>query len=186
MRGIELKNGCVFYYGSPAGYVDEKEAVVDSIFRGAELEAWIARQNLAPRWTEGVYDRLAEGIPASAGENAQPLKACRIWQLRPDVDVMMKFIGYDEMARNFGEPRPEDYTVAYDGQIATNDLEAVYDKFSANRLYGSMGHPLSMSDVVELYDHAGSEFHYLDRFGFRRIGFDGREPEQASGMSMSL
>jgi hypothetical protein len=43
-----------------------------------------------------------------------------------------------------------------------------------------------MSDVVELYDHTGSEFHYVDRFGFQPIAFKSGSQEQSPGMNMSL
>jgi hypothetical protein len=65
----------------------------------------------------------------------------------------------------------------YDGQIETNDLEAIWTKFNTRLPPGYTGHSLSMSDVIELYDHTGSEYHYVDRFGFKEIGFEGR-PEQ--------
>ena len=43
-----------------------------------------------------------------------------------------------------------------------------------------------MSDVVELYDGSGSSFHYVDRFGFREIGFDPPGQELSGGPVMSL
>jgi len=186
MKAIEIKNGCVFYYGNPAGYVEQETAVLDNLFHGGELESWIAKRNLTPRWTDGVYDRLANGAPARAGETAAPLKSCRIWQLKPDVDVMMKFVSYDEMVKGFGEPGPANYNLVYDGQIETNDLEAIWTKFNTRHPPGYTGHSLSMSDVIELYDHTGSEFHYVDRFGFQQIDFEGPAPEQAPGMTMSM
>lgn len=185
MKGIEIRNGCLYYYGNPAGYIDRETAVADNMFRSEELERWIAKRNLNPRWTDGVYDRLTNGGPARAGETAAPLKACRIWQLRPDVDAMMKFIGYEEMTERFGEPDRENYSLVYDGRIETNDPEEIWTKFNARHPPGYTGHSLSMSDVIELYDRAGGEFHYVDRFGFRRIAFDGG-PEQTPGMAMSL
>ena len=41
-----------------------------------------------------------------------------------------------------------------------------------------------MSDVVELYDAQGSEYHYCDRFGFEQISFEG--PEQTQTMDMGM
>lgn len=187
MNAIELKNGYVYYYGNPAGYVDRDQgtAVVDNLFRGAELENWLAKRSLSPRWTDSVYDRLASGAPAYAGEAAALLKSCRIWQLKPEVDIMMKFVSYNEVVKQFGEPNPANYNLVYDGQIETNDLEGIWIKFNNHHPPSYAGHSLSMSDVVELYDHTGSEFHYVDRFGFQRIGFDGGQ-EQAPGMTMSM
>jgi hypothetical protein len=186
MKSIEIKNGCVYYYGNPAGYVDGRGgAVMDGMFRVEELENLLAKRGIAPEWADGVYDRLSGSDPPQAGKAVAPLKACRIWQLRPDVDAMMKFIGYEEMAERFGEPCPENYSLVYDGQIETNDPEEIWTKFNARHPPGYTGHSLSMSDVIELYDDTGSEFRYVDRFGFRRIAFDG-DREQTSGMTMSL
>ena len=186
MKGIEIKNGCLYYYGNPAGYVHEKDGLVmDNMFRGGELESWIEKRGLASRWTDGVYDRLANGRPAQAGELPVPLKNCRIWQLKPDVDVMMKFTGYKEVTERFGEPDRKNYDLVYDGQIETNDLEDIWTKFNARHPPGYTGHSLAMSDVIELYDHTGSEYHYVDKFGFKQIGFDG-PGEQTQGMSMNM
>ena len=55
--------------------------------------------------------------------------------------------------------------------METNDLESIYAKFNVEHPEGFTGHSLSMSDVVELYDDAGSAFHYVDRFGFKEINF---------------
>ena len=186
MKGIEIRNGCVYYYGNPAGYAGKDGLVLDNMFRGGELESWVDKQNLASRWTDGVYDRLASGGPVQAGEAPVPLKDCRIWQLKPDMDAMMKFTDYREMTKRFGEPDPASYDLAYDGQIETNDLEDIWDKFSEHWLPGFSGvHLLAMSDVIELYDHTGSEYHYVDRSGFKQIGFEG-QPDQTQGMTMKL
>jgi hypothetical protein len=184
MRGIQLKNGCVFYYGNTAGYVEKDTAVMDTMFRSTELEHWLSGRNLNARWIDGVYDRLINGVLPVADENIIPLKACRIWQLRTDVDVMMKFISYSQMAKEFGAPKPEDYEIAYDGQIETNDLEAIVSKFSSSHPHGFTGHPLSMSDIIEFYDMDGSDYFYVDRSGFQQIEFG--NPEQSQGMTMSL
>jgi hypothetical protein len=94
----------------------------------------------------------------------------------------MRFIGYDEMAEKFGEPNMRDYDAVYDGEVETNDLESIYAKFNVEHPEGFTGHSLSMSDVVELYDEAGSKFHYVDRFGFKQIGF--KPPAQTQTMRL--
>ena len=187
MKGIEIRHNYLYYYGNPAGYISGMgSAVVDNMFRAAELENWFAKHGLDPQWMDGVYDRLSNGDSAQMGEPPVPLKSCRIWQLKPDVDVMMKFIGYEEMTRRFGELNPENYDPVYDGQIETNDLEEIWTKFNNQHPHGYTGYSLSMSDIIELYDHTGSEFHYVDRFGFRQISFDGQESGQAQGMAISM
>lgn len=41
-----------------------------------------------------------------------------------------------------------------------------------------------MSDVLELYDSAGSSFYYVDRVGFQEMEF--AAPQQAHGQTMQL
>ena len=183
MHTITLKNGLISYYGNPAGYIEKDAAVVDSIFQNDELSAWLQSRALTPCWTDGVMERLLAGEQlAPSGETAAPLKNVRIWQLKPETDVRMKFISLDELNVQFGLPGPDSYRIAYDGQLGTNDLEAIYERCNVNHPPGYNGHSLSMSDVVELYDNAGSSFYYCDRFGFKEIGF---APEQTQDMTMT-
>ena len=97
--------------------------------KGKELEAYLERQGRieAVVWKGGVYDRLMNGQAETQG--CEPLKNCRIWQLKPDVNIHMKFIGYDTLVTRFGEPDPQNYHMVYDGEIETNELERIYDKF---------------------------------------------------------
>lgn len=185
MQGITLKNGLISYYGNPAGYTEKDTAVVDSIFQNDELSAWLQSRSLSPQWTDGVMERLLAGEQmGTVGETAAPLKNVRIWQLKPETDVYMKFISLDEMTKNFGDPALEHYRVAYDGQLGTNDLEAIYTRCNVNHPPGYNGHSLSMSDVVELYDSTGSEYHYCDRVGFKKVTFE--EAAQDMDMTQSM
>ncbi|MDD4511206.1 MAG: YodL domain-containing protein [Oscillospiraceae bacterium] len=185
MQGITLKNGLISYYGNPAGYTEKDTAVVDSCFQNDELTAWLKSRSLMPHWTDGVLERLAAGeqLGASA-ENARPLKNVRIWQLKPDTNVYKKFISLDETKKQFGAPDSADYRIAYDGQLGTNDLEVIFERCNINHPPGYNGHSLSISDVVELYDSTGSEYHYCDHFGFKQIEF---EPQsQAEEMTQTM
>lgn len=185
MNGISIKKDRIIFYGNTAGYIDGGKAVVDPMFHCGELNDFLtARKGLTVEWVNGVYDRLANGKPDMEGSTAM-LKACRIHQLKPEVDVMMKFIGYDELLDRFGQPNPDNYQVVYDGQIENNDLDAIYEKFNLNHPPGYKGYSLSMSDIIELYDKDGSEFHYVDRFGFKQIDFNESQQEQQS-QSMNL
>jgi hypothetical protein len=76
--------------------------------------------------------------------------------------------------------------LVYDGQTATNDLEEIWDMFNTRLPAGFDGHTLAMSDVVELYDHTGSAFYYVDRFGFAQIGFKARSQNQGFNMEMGV
>lgn len=185
MPGITLKNGLISYYGNPAGYIEKDGAMMDSIFQNDELSAWLQNRSLTPRWTDGVMERLLAGEQIGGTESAAPLKNVRIWQLIPDSDIRMKFISLEEMQKDFGQPDPAHYRTTYDGQLGTNDLEAIYERCNIDHPPGYNGHSLSMSDVVEFYDHIGSEFHYCDRFGFTPIDFTASGQTEDMGMSMS-
>lgn len=85
---------------------------------------------------------------------------------------MIRWLGYDELIQGgFGEPNPDNYLVVYDDQIETNDFNAIFRKFNLDIPLGYLGHSLSISDVIELYDEEGSTFYYVDSGGFRRIDF---------------
>ena len=185
MTRIQLKSGRIIYYGNPAGYVEDNIATVDSMFKSEELENWIQQRKLIPKWKEGVFERLSgkDGFNLNDQELTS-LKKCRIWQLKTDVSSERKFIGYEELKRAFGEPDKVNYRTAYDGEIESNDLEEIYTKFNLNHPHGFTGHSLSISDVVELYDDNGSEFYYVDRFGFKEIDFESQYHGQDINMSM--
>lgn len=183
MNNIQIKKGCIYYYGNPAGYLKEQNAVVDIMFQKEELKQWLSEKNLSATWTDGVFERLSRGEKlAELNGEIKPLKKVRIWQLKADSDFDLRFISLEESQKKFGEPRIENYEIVYDGELATNDLEGIYTKFNIDHPHGYEGHSLSMSDVVELYDDEGSTFHYVDRMGFQEIGFK----QYKQGMSMKM
>ncbi len=172
MSGIEMKNGCIVYHGNPAGYIKEDRATVDKIFQSTEFEGWLSEKGLVSDWRDGVFERLSNGEKAEElQEDEKSLKNVRIWQLKADSDFELRFRAYDEVVKALGEPSIENYETVYDGELETNDLEAVYAKFNMDHPNGFTGHSLSISDVVELYDKSGSEFYYVDRIGFQKIEF---------------
>ena len=159
MRSVEIRNGRLFYSGSAVGYLEGDGLTADPMFRREALERWLERKNLPVRWVDGVYDRLANG---ESIQNAQPLKSLRIWQLKPDTPIEMRFIGLDRMAREFDGPNPSQYRIAYDGQAESQELEDIWNKFCRRTLPGG-DYPLAISDVIELYDVDGSAFYYVDK-----------------------
>ena len=184
MKPIRIENGIVIYYGNRIGRVTEGKATVDPMFQAKELSSFLDRHPGVQEvfWMDGMFDRLANGHK-DAGK-AQALKNVRVWQLKPDVDIYMKFVGYEEMCRKFGPPAKENYQQVYDGAVETNDLEALYTKFNVDIPQEYYGHSLSMSDVLELYDEQGSSFYYVDRIGFQRVEFD--TPVQTLTQSQSM
>ena len=146
----------IFYYSNPAGYIAEKEAVVDTMFQTQELESFLQKQALTIRWEDGVHDRLLLGQRSG------------------------RFVSYETMVQRFGHPSRKNYEMVYEGQVGTNDLEEIYTIFR-NPVPGYDSRPIGISDVLELYDEGGSEFYYCDRIGFQQIEF---APQQEMDMSL--
>jgi hypothetical protein len=185
MGGIEMKNGLLVYYGNPAGYLKENEATVDTMFKSKEFEEWLSEKKFISNWTEGVFERLSKGeMLGNSQVESSPLKNVRIWQLKTDSDLELRFRGYDEVLNVSGEPSKNNYDVVFDGELETNDLESIYTKFNIDHPSDFKGHSLSISDVVELYDESSSEFHYVDQFGFKAIEFADQSHEQ--GMTLGM
>ena len=182
MRSVEMKNRCLLYYGNPVGYRTEQGVVADSMFRREELEDWLARKGLAVRWEDGIYDRLSSGGYQKAADNGPALKSCRIWQLGPSAPAAMRFIGLDRMSGEYGGPDLTRYQAVFDGTVSTNSLDGIWEVF-CRRSLGSDGQPLAISDLVELYDHSGTEFYYVDRTAIVPVQL--KAPEQESGMTMT-
>lgn len=184
MKPIQIRNGVIVYYGNRVCMVQDGQAVVDPMFEREELKDFLNHQRdiREVKWQNGVFDRLVNQAEPSPDQPV--LKNVRVWQLKPDVDIRMKFISYEEMCRQFGSPSAEQYQLVYDGAVETNDLEALYTTFNTEWPEGYTGHSLSMSDVLELYDRESSSFHYVDRFGFQQVDFN--SPEQAIRTSHTM
>ena len=184
MKSIRIENGIIVYYGNLVGRISNGKAVVDPMFEGPELNDFLEKQrNVSEiQWKDGVFDRLSNG-PRETRE-IQILKSCRVWQLKPDVDIHMKFIGYDKLLQRFGPPDPANYQLVFDGPVDTNDLEALYTKFNIDHPADYRGHSLSISDVLELYDELASTYHYVDRFGFKQVDFE--PPSHQMSQSLQL
>lgn len=184
MNPIRIEHGIVVYYGNLAGRITDGKAIVDPMFQGPELTDFLNRQkNIRQvQWTPGVFERLMD-TSMDTGE-VQPLKSCRIWQLKPEVDIYKKFIGYEQLLRDFGPPDAADYQVAFDGEVNTNDLEELYDRFRYEPPSDYADHSISISDVLELYDENGSTFHYVDRIGFQQVDFAPSAPQMGQNLQL--
>ena len=184
MGGIEIKNGLLVYYGNPAGFVKDDRATVDRMFQSKEFEEWLSEKKFNANWAEGIFERLSKGEQLGVPETICPLKNVRIWQLKSDSDLELRFRNYDEVLKVSGEPSKNNYDVVFDGELETNDLESIYTKFNMDHPTDFKGHSLSISDVVELYDENSSEFNYVDQFGFKAIEFADQSHEQ--GMTLGM
>lgn len=167
MAQIEINSdNIIMYYGNKAGYIKEQNAIVDSMFVNDNLINFLATTNKFNLiFKDGVFDVLCRNAPLDAIN----IKSCRVYQLKADVDIRIKFICYDDLVK-LAKLDKNNYKVVYDGGVETNDLEEIYQRFHTDLSYD--GHPMSMSDVIELYDDEGSTFYYVDNVGFRKIKFE--------------
>lgn len=177
MASVKIsENGIIEFYGNKAGFVKSRTAYIDKMFERRELtEVLTQGYALKVESRDGIYDRLISGEETQT----EMLKLCRIYQLKPSVDVQMKFISLSDMERlGFGKPNIKNYDVVYDGNIETNDLDEIYGKLYIDaNVEGYSGHAMTMSDVIELYDDNESTFYYVDKGGYTRIRFSDEEPE---------
>ena len=182
MTSVKIsENGIIEFYGNKAGFVKNKTAFIDKMFERRELTDVLTQSYaLKVESRDGIYDRLISGEEAQT----EMLKLCRIYQLKPSVDVQMKFISLSDMKRlGFGNPNIKNYDVVYDGNIETNDLDEIYGKLYIDaNVEGYSGHAMTMSDVIELYDDNESTFYYVDKDGYTRIQFLDEEPEISAEM----
>ena len=65
---VDNRNRLIFY-GNPVGYVKADTAVVDEMFRTDELNQYLSRMNLAPRWEDGIFDRRSLERAAASGSS---------------------------------------------------------------------------------------------------------------------
>lgn len=165
---IEINQGELLFYGNQAGYIEQDKAIVDPVFESGELKDFLREQGLIVEWRPGVFEWLAFGL----APQPEQIKRCRIWQLRPDVDPRLRFAELDRSRDFDGWPRRENYRLAYDGCFDTNDPEVIYSICQEGLPDGYDGHPLTISDVVELYDEQDSRFYYADKVGFQEIHFE--------------
>ena len=182
---IKLKNNLIDFYGNPAGFLKNGLATVDSNFKCEELMQWLESKEITATYEDGVFEKLALNRKYYEEEDATPLKNVRVWQLRQGFDVDCRFASFEEMCARHGEPTEESYKTVFDGELATNDLEEIYQLLNDDKKPPKYtGHSLRVSDVVELYDDNESDFFYVDRFGFRKIEFIEEESMNMGVQSM--
>lgn len=171
MKSINVtKEGILQYYGNKAGYIRDGTAFVDEMFKKADVEEFLAKENgFKVEWQKGIYDKLVQGKIDNT--NQVTLKNCRLYQLKASTNIETRFIGYKTLKeRGFAEPNVEDYKVVYDGNIGTNNLEGIYARFDASdKPEGFTETGIFISDVIELYDENSSEFYYVNPSGFEKL-----------------
>ena len=188
MKSINItKEGILEYYGNRVGYVKNDTAFVDLMFKKADISDFLGKENgFKIEWQKDIYDRLIKGEIMNPEQIA--LKNCRLYQLKANTNVRMRFIGYKELKdRGFREPNVADYKVVYDGNIGTNDLEGIYDRFdSPNKPEGFTEGGIYLSDVIELYDENSRSFEKLEHFNEPRMAVERKNDKPKERMPETL
>lgn len=161
-------SGIIEYYGNQVGYVKDNKAVVDVMFQREEIAEFLTQKNgISVEWKSDVYDNLLKGNI----EETSVSKNCRIYQLKPETDLRMRFVGYNDLKeKGFDEPNIESYRVVFDGNVGTEVPEEIYDIFDGpDEVEGLDANGVFISDVIELYDDESSEFYYINPSGFTKL-----------------
>ncbi len=111
-----------------------------------------------------------------------------IYQINADRDGHnVMFINHANLVKFQGTQDIESsiYDKVFEGEVASKNLEQVYEMFNLNHPDGYRGRSLSVSDVVEIVDaeNGKSTFHFCDSFGFAEVDFhpdECRTMEQAT------
>ena len=89
----------------------------------------------------------------------------RIYQIKKDKLRDKGFISYEELVRDFGFPREEDYDLVYSFDFEDElTLDQIYEVFNLHRPEDFQGHSLSVSDVIY-----NGRYWYVDSFGFEEF-----------------
>lgn len=174
MKQVYFREGVLMYYGNPAGYLLEEKAVIDSMFDKKELRDYLKSvEKLDVVVKEGIYDRLSrKGITPRELESVKDCVLLRIHQLKKDTPILLRFISLAEREkRGYGKPAEAEYETVYEAETDTINLEAIWERFNMNLPKEFEGHPLAISDVVELSAKGVSRFFYIDRMDFVEIVF---------------
>lgn len=179
MKNISFHNGVLVYYGNPAGYLLDGKVILDSLFDKEELKRYLKeKEQVEVEIRAGVYDRLTEGGLVLEAEVPKEGRRLKIYQLRQESPIMMRFVSLAERKkRGYEQPQRKEYALVYEGEIEKFDLEAVWEKFGRRVPGDFAGHALSISDVIEFADGDTSRFFYVEPSGYEEIRF-GKEENQ--------
>ena len=106
------KDGIIEYYSNQVGYVKDNKAVVDEMFKRDEITEFLTQKNgIAVEWKNDVYNNLLKGNI----EETVISKNCRIYQLKPETDLRIRFVSYNDLKeKGFDEPNVSNYRVVFD------------------------------------------------------------------------
>ena len=156
---IEIADGLIMFYGSRAGYVDGQTAVIDCIFRRAELIDFLSGKQLKCDFRDGINEMLSSGKTPPQTVN---FKTVRLYRLKSSADIAIKFIPLSDLTRKGEMPKKQNYELTCERQTADCDMAKIEEILSEKS-------EVKMSDIIEIADERGSSFFYADRYGYKKI-----------------
>lgn len=160
-------------HGMLAGYLErDGSAIVDEQFFGTELNRQLLEAGYRVRWERGVTEKLER---QDAQKRAVSPRFARVYQLRPEVDPLLKFVSFQALLTRSGALLREQYQQVYEGPCPEGDLDDVCDFFLYQPPKRFIGHPLTVSDLLELYNEEESQLYYIDPMGYQPVRFENLE-----------
>lgn len=156
---IAIKEKLIFQGSVPIGYFEGRPAVLDSDFMGCSTGKELILAGVAIRWLDGIADALRDEMD---GRQKNGGRVC-VYQLMSGVPPERKFLPYRQLEERYGGADRLDYHLIFDGMVEYDSLGDLYELFSVKTPpKGYIGRPLSMSDVIEIYNRDNSVLYYLD------------------------
>lgn len=173
MQNAKIIHNLIVYSGNHVGFVSNGRATVDVMFQSQEMEQWLQGKGLEVLWKADVFARLVESDGHFGSENKKGIKTVRVWRLNKQFPQEGRFSFLADFRKNYGEPKESQYECIFQEEMGTENLEIIYDHLSQEKseLAASFSYPLSVSDVIELFDNEEKQFFYVDRYDFVEIDF---------------
>ncbi len=174
--------GRILSLGRAIGFIQKGVATVDDAWHLLEVNRFLLPRCKSVRYAPGVAKKLERDEEMS---KAHLIRRARVYQLKPDVDPELRFIGYEQLMARRGGVDTGDYAVIFDGDVGSADPETVYLLLRDSPPDGYKGHALTRSDILELYNPRESRFFYVDTFSLKPVAFD-VGPQRSMTMELQL
>ncbi len=171
MQKTKIQHNLILWGGNHAGFISNGRATVDTMFQSPDLAQWLENKGYSVLWKEGVYLRLVDSADKYGSENSGGIKSVRVWRMNNAYPLEAKFLFLEDLRRNYGEPTQTSYDCIFEEEMGTENLETIFTHLSGEGATADFGYPLSISDVIELYDQEERLFFYVDRYNFVQIPF---------------
>ena len=180
-------NGRLLEHGRPVGIIQKEasgavSAIIDSTSQCREINRFLMPRCRSIRFQVGLGETLAQ----REGDTESTPSRVRVYQLRPEVEPELKFIGYQDMVERNGGIDPARYTVVYEGDVPSENPEVVYQAIRDCPPAGFSGHGLTRSDVLELFGPTKSSFYYVDTYARQPVPFEPKEQAREIQIQMEM